>query len=1229
MKIITLLFILPTLYASVLHPSIGSYMLNVDNVYLPETILKLVMYADIPCVNEYIQSGQFTVWETMIQSAESWLNTIKGKYNETVTNNTLQLYLSSVEELRSDVKLLAQHVVNLQEGKPYLQHVKGFATFCKALSDQGSHNDQVAFIRTASVSILDMLYGDDDNDVTTPLSLEPASPSSTTTRPTCALEQLISLEDDRVMYMLLHNEFGASHNVSYGHIDLCDPIWDILYQEQDRSRSLLNLNQLKIVLQQNGYNEIQPRSIMSRQIVRWDDDFDPKENSLFDTWSFGALHARGKRQNPGQTIEVISRRVCLVDSKENIQIVVDGRNYTEIVNNQPTVRAVSNPLPTAQPLRALAAYKDVSTHYKKVISLLAQVSTITSSNPYGSADHLRMYLCVNDHSKRDPFKYQVNADRCQVFVLLDDARISPVSSSLCADPMKSTSQNDEPDIIDCSIESIMLGNCGQTLASNNLGIRKARTLGDFIMEKMWKPMFGSASTNDLNSIKKTINDVIQNQRALHARSEASAKLLNTMGGSISKVTKSLASTQKELSKYTSSIKNEISGIKNALLKLEHQLKFNTVILHVQAILTYVSQATTRLRTTLNEIEEVYEAVSNMFLKKVLAPRVFSSNLILDIYEEISSHNDTSVLPPTWKNNDLFTDVVAYAAVDRHRISIMLELPMVSANHVSNQQVYAIHSMPLFAGKWVQFKPDHKYIVIQKRKNPETLVYTTLSDLQYERCKSFVASTCSFPGTWIIVHSGECLSSLVAPADYPSPDKLCPLVPIPSSRVHAKAELLSARQWLVHPGKGPTDLEEVCEAKRKGNEIRPDTTVISKTINITGLTVIDVPDACQVRFGHYVFKPIEVMSTYFNNPIHIEILSDNASRSSDQVIKWDTTTDVQKELSYLGVGVLSKGLIDSIDFNDRSLTSIRDQLKSSLQEYDSQMKNLTVKDVNPLMDLTTWWSRFQSFLYSLPLWAILVGILTLIVILWLACSSLLTKVAKPSLTMPAVAFSKVQGYEGSVITNVTELNDTDTWIGEKWFLIKNMITMEITMIAIMIAIMVVFMLLHHQFLTRSIHRVIHRALNTSGWYPRNSKAQHHIGEVPVTIVVLIKFERLFSEAICYSVGLQINTLPGTPSDWYLKARVDNWNLIKPVTGNRLNGKLIMEFDWTKMCLLSKRYPSLDTCHDMPPMFSCNISDLQYSTDRDLPWDWTKMSVTGLVALNVGYGHQQINLYTYSG
>lgn len=1233
---------------SILHPSIGSYLQDVDQVYIPERKIRMVTNFKLPCAKDVVNSKQFASWMSMIEGATSWLVSTNGT-NSTISNQTINIHLETLTDLSANVKDLSTLYDNLMMGKPGLNTLENFSKICESeQADDPSINQLLRTIHMKSNAIMTALKA--KNHVQSKPLIDPSIgsqspfPSTSTTRPspatdvTCPHSGEITASDDRVFYLLTATTFGPENNVSFGHINPCDAMWDILFLERNRNLNMLTLEALKNSIGLLGYDEVESNTLHRRD-ADWDDDFTNVPNTLYSEWNAGSKHARHVRDvesiKTGSLIEVISKRICMVDGNDYTSILVDGRNYTTIMNEPKTQsRSPLQPVRKIDSMKDLTKYRRVASRYNKVISVISQLSTKVSDSTYNSQEeHLRLFACAVTDFNADPYTDVVTNRNCQVFVLKDDTKVNSITSSFCTDIVQSDMHiNKMGD--DCDVETMMKGNCGQTLIDNNLGIRGKRFLGDLIMKHLWKPMFGSASTHDLAAIKLTINQMIDNQKSIVNSTNANTRYIKSLGGTVSALTVSINKTNKELTKWSKLINTELSTLSETITKVSEQVKYNTLILHTDAIIQYISQATANLRVTLTQLAQVYHDVTDMFVRQVLSPYLFSHNMLLDVYNELAAGDDVYTLPPTWTSNDMFKTTVALAIIDDKNVKVMFEIPLVNGNFALKQKTYSIHSMPIFLGKWVRYIPKYKYIITQRRGANDPVVYNQISDLKYEQCKGRVASTCDMTGTWTELHNDDCISSLLGGDGYKTPESVCGMTVIPTNQVAPEAEWLSRNQWIVHPGRTNINMLEHCETsgtKVVNNEIQRGlpTDAIHRSLTINATSILEIPDGCTARFASILLAPTAYSVIQSQLPLDLNLLSQQyENRSADQVFIIDISTTLQSSLSYLGVRVLDEGLMSNITFDDKTLTEIHTQLTALIKSAENNTLTLpnTILKIN---DIEGVWSQLKLLMLSIPMWIWGVIIVSFVMVCFCCSRQLMKILCKPKIAMPAVAFSRVRGYDAAEIniTQVKELNTTSWFSDEQLKAISDMMSAEITMFVVMLLTMVIFMYLHHRLLKNAIQKIIQSTFNASGWYPKNKSVTHHVGEVPVTVLVIVQTKRLFGPNVSHSIGLQICTLPGLSSDWYLKAQVDNWNLIKPVECRRFFNRFIMMFDWTKMCLLSHRYPNLDTCQDMPPIFTCPVSDISDANSHVIPWDWVSISVKGLVSLNVGIGSNSVNLYTY--
>lgn len=781
-------------------------------------------------------------------------------------------------------------------------------------------------------------------------------------------------------------------------------------------------------------------------------------------------------------------------------------------------------------------------------------------------------------------------------------------------------------------------------------IRNKRGLGDGIMETFWKPMFGAASQDDIEKMKKLLklsknntDKLFQNQKLMMSLQRQSDNRIDAISLALKNITEVLSITLHSSKSDLDKLLRDTMNIKGAQLVAETLMTIGT-------LQRYIHNALTLLKFKLNEISNTYQTLYSMIRGRFISPSFLSGETLDDLTTGLRDFNNPNyVIAPTWSRLSTMDDRSASLMVNGRHILISLRIPLILKT--SAYTTYQAHSIPFRIGNKIMqaLKKDPYYIIDKTNKK-----WATLSSHEYSICVSNPGQICPYSFPMHSFSNPDCFAAIIAVADLKKPNKLCKIEYMGDDKSYQfpvqsfLGQTLSSNQWVIsilHPD--GLLAYEICD------DVANDNAVQTATRTLNGINVIKVTEGCRVQVGDSTFSTSTNWRTTAHRSIQFQdgLLIDTSGLGDLKI--WKMSSLVNESLTNATIFSFPTTKVHGkknymFKNNVAELGDIIDMLQS--KNMSSQDVGLLEPDNEDIPDFQIETPNHWSFSHW-QIWSFIFGsvpvILLISLFLYVVFKFIFIKprsAATVAFSALPTSFTRAGQLGGQVIdpeglekvlkdlvhkvdgqlTNLTLQNGTSVPIIENH--VSNINTWSVLMLIVMIAMLI--MGFCHCWCLYKQSQLIRNMIRAACQYPKNRAVTMHNVEEPVIIVFLATI-KLFGrkEPVVTTMAIQVCTLPSPYSQWVVKDRSYVKLMSSTTTLNRRHKTLIIQFNWTHLCILSNLLPNLDTCEDMPPKCVIPASDLDACIDGGLPWNWISVHQGHVIKVEVGRLGASKIIYSY--
>lgn len=780
--------------------------------------------------------------------------------------------------------------------------------------------------------------------------------------------------------------------------------------------------------------------------------------------------------------------------------------------------------------------------------------------------------------------------------------------------------------------------------------RSKRGLGDSIMETFWKPMFGAASQEDIDKIKKFLktnknntDKLFQNQKLMMSLQRQSENRIDAISLALKNITEVLSITLHSSRSDLDKLLKDTMNIKGAQAVAETLMAIGT-------LQRYIHNALTLLKFKLNEISSTYQTLYSMIRGRYISPSFLSGETLDDLTSGLRDFNNPNyIIAPTWSRLSTMDDRSASLMVNGRHILISLKIPLILKT--SAYTTYQAHSIPFrVENKIMQaLKTDPYYIIDKTNKK-----WATLSSHEYSICVSNPGQICPYSFPMHSLTSPDCFSAILAVEDLKKPNKLCKIEYMGDDKTYQfpvqsfLGQTLSSNQWVISIlHKDGLLAYEICDDVANNNAIQTAT----RTLN--GINVIKVTEGCRVQVGDSTFSTSTNWRTNTHRSVQFQdgLLIDTSGLGDLKI--WKMSSLINETLTNATI----------FSFPSSKVPGKKSYLfKNNIAEVGDilnmlQTKNLSTQDVGllepddediPDFHLETpshWnfshWQIWSLIFGSVPV-ILLVSLFAYVVFKFIFIKP--RSAATVAFSALPTSFTRADQLGGQVIVpngldrvlkdllqkvdgqmaNWTLQNATIQHIPD------HLQPVNYLMPIIMMTMMSLMLILafYHCWCLYKQSSLIRAMIRAACQYPKNRAVTMHNVEEPVIIVFLATI-KLFGrkEPVVTTMAIQVCTLPSPYSQWMVKDRSYVKLMSSTTTLNRRHKTLIIQFNWTHLCILSNLLPNLDTCEDMPQQCIIPTSDLDACIDGGLPWNWTSVHQGHVIKVEVGRLGASKTIYSY--
>lgn len=789
------------------------------------------------------------------------------------------------------------------------------------------------------------------------------------------------------------------------------------------------------------------------------------------------------------------------------------------------------------------------------------------------------------------------------------------------------------------------------LAANYTKHRTKRGLGDYLMKYGWKPMFGAVSEHDMKKMTRFMAQMKSSSATIHKNSKEMMSMIRATGDRLDAVSSSVMNITSVVYDVISATQTDLEKLHTDVAGLLKKGEATSVLAAVGSMQTYVQTSLTMLKFKLNDISSKYATLYDMVKKQYISPTILSATTLGDLMTDLELYNSSNwMIAPTWSSLATIDSRSASILAKGRVLLFTLKIPLVLKTNTYS--TYMSHSVPIVLGKKIIEVVGGEHYYIMDSTNEQ---WTKLTESEYLLCSQSPGSICPLSFPTVPFKKPDCFISIIHGKDLALPNKICKMRILEDNKNFEFPDMgfiskpIGRNQWVVSilDPLGVT-MYELCDSLDDGHAVQ---TATSKLKNVN---VMSVTAGCRIQLGDMTFRAFDNWRT----STHQEYMFSDSllinTKGLVQVKIWRMASVISETLENATIFSFEydKNAKKTDYIFKKGLATLEDILKSTnlpalnYTQVGLEEPSLPLIPNFDVEEPTSWHiSQWQ-------IWSVILGSVPTIVFVGLIIYCILKYFVQSRTAAASVAFSALPtSFTRAEVTSTLAQNISNmlSTLESGRGLISNTSTQLTTMnistgvtggtshvqqtayMICMIMLMVVMLLmgLHHCYILYVNNKLVRKLMRSSRAYPWNKSITMYNVEEPLVMIFLIEISRLGSKIpTTTTLAIQVATLPSPYNQWVLKEnRYVNITVSEAILTRR-SKRLIIELNWTHMCILSTQHPNLDTCQEMPPTCVISKSGLETGIDGGLPWNWTQIKQKNVLKVEIGRLGACKTLYDYT-
>lgn len=749
--------------------------------------------------------------------------------------------------------------------------------------------------------------------------------------------------------------------------------------------------------------------------------------------------------------------------------------------------------------------------------------------------------------------------------------------------------------------------------------RVKRGLGMWIMDNVWKPMFGSASEEDVDNLSEylavtqsKLGEVAYIQSQLVTVADKQDSQLKTLTMGLKNVADAVKSNDELIkSAMADIVKEGLDGVEEMRASILYNKLTESIFqlnAHLQNCMTQLSQIRSKYRLYKSMIQTQNIDVE-LFVPQ--AKKLYDDQL----RSELASYRLPRDWPTLFQLRGRYVNLIHQTGT--RNMILVVRIPLMKKSYPKH--VFKVITYPLSSGPLTVKLPITDELVII---GPNSSYWYGMKYTDYLECRAEEFRVC--PGRFPLHVSLEekCVPSLLS--NTINSGLACKMEQVHrSSQESTTVVQVTQNQWVINlrPITNETEVSVSVECEAA-------TTVTDSVVLPIGYQVIEVRHGCTYRLRDVLLVPIKHWMTSLDQSLTFagNIEMKNGSYTWIKSIKLNPPSlqAIQKRLELNMMDIPTIGVYDGASGDNSTVKEMFDKIAASEGYYSAATRVMNSKIY-----------RFGNHTPSWMGWAFTILIICGIVVI---ASYVYRRIISYPATLAAVGFSQVPTTQAMIqnVTSVIAGNATNvssilmpcnssilgrhtTVIGSQSF-----ISMEIYIGTML------FMLAMHCYVLYSLKsRVINVLSNIKGCVGgpiRSLSTIHHAQECNLIVYLVVKIYRLGRSPVSTNLPFQICTLPPPITQWYLRDTSNVGIGVKSSSRLRLFNDCKCQWSWGNLCLLSRDYPKLDVCKEMPGMSQFSMDDILESVKPNT-LGWYKIEISHITCMELEINGIRSELYHY--
>ncbi|WAB51681.1 ORF1 [ollusvirus 1] len=740
-----------------------------------------------------------------------------------------------------------------------------------------------------------------------------------------------------------------------------------------------------------------------------------------------------------------------------------------------------------------------------------------------------------------------------------------------------------------------------------------------------KNFLGLATEEDIEDVNKLV-------LATQEQTQANADMIVKLSDALASVSHSLdvktEAIMHEMENRTNEIAIEIEKWSNRVSQQFVTLQKHDQAIHMlsalQVLASMVSNVEEQLSALMDAIARLRDrrfALSQLAASRVTSSALVPSSVLAQIIASLNPESQgTYTIPSSVTVEHLRRAPIASAYIEDGEIRVILDIPVMRISQM--YQTARVVTAPLaMRGGWAKLELHNGPVLLSSK--PDGLM--TLTELSYSQCRERVIPVCPLVGAWVSLHAPDCL--IAAVVGDPLPESQCAVNIVSAETAPIISPVVTpwtSNSWLV--SSNSSDVRIVIECLTTSGLYVPADILVA-----TPLTAVILKAGCRARVGNYRMEAMDNM-----------VVSQGYIATPLTPFQYQAPTNSLEDiLKLIHINQTRVELIPPIKFirtynNSRTagIEKVRvhmDKLMSDLKQRTAVYKSDTL--AREIAFKTS--AEYITAASGLSWWKLcLIGVAGLLVLLLVVTifrklmgtmtgAGVITgmlPMARGMPLAPLVSSGALTDGDTAGVNYTVQFNETMAQLISEIHSGVHIFGPDLPhltawwpWISLFLSTLTMYML--HWWLVRRVASLRRFMSSRFHFFPTNLRVRHHTGETQLVGTFGLRISPLIGVPETVTFCGQLATLPGTISDWYVRADPPTHIPLKGPSVTWLHSHLNCELQWGQLCIKHHHHPNLDTCQDLPTKCTFSLEDVLASQLYHTPSWWSTFSIIAMTELSI--------------